>query len=785
MQIKSIKKIVQVGIFTDLDARSKRFEKLTILYGFNTHGKTTLCDILQSLSENNSKIIESRRTIPITRAPQIIEISYKNGDGEKSVYFRNRTWETSDLGEHIVVFGTDFIHKNVFTGLAIERKNKENFTDFILGEEGVSIANTLQKTNHEIRVLTHEFSNSVPPYVLGKSPKDISEFIDLEVDDDENTIKTNIEIKTAELVSEKEKLNSFDEIINKNEPKPILKTELRKILVLLRYTNRCLKFNYEQISDSALKKLREHISKNFIDSNNAENWIKTGLAIGNVDEKTNCPFCGQELKNALELLHCYKNYFNEQYIQFVNNIENALYKALNKLENVAFNHTREIVDNLLIIKEYTSLITDNKFTENLKLLEELNDTLTKEDKDIQQKYKNIVLTIREKTKNKKQAPHQRIDVVEYSNIKNLIVTYVTNYKHAELLINYFIAQIESFKKEYNTDTINQKISNIVGDLDILNKNKARLEQDFKCRKYKELQTSLKNLRENKEKLSKQLEQSQSVLIDKYFTKINCLFKELGSNDFTLQKQVDPRGNKKVYSISVKYKNQKITNDQLPYVFSESDRRALALAIFWTKLYIKNDKAKTIVVFDDPIASFDDNRITRTINLLKTSIEQLNQVIVSTHYPNFVTRFLEITKDKQIPYKIFHVKKTINNCEFCEVERQDFLLDNHEKRFLKIYDFINRKNDIDIRSELRPYLENHLKRLFCKQILDMGLDKNNLESLIDGLYLNQLITESQKEKLHEFRRTLNPDSHILTSNNIEDVRHFALGMISFLHGLSFQ
>ena len=70
MEIKSIKKIAQVGVFSNCQEASKRFEKLTILYGFNTHGKSTLCDIFYSLSINDPQVIESRRTIPKTNSTQ-------------------------------------------------------------------------------------------------------------------------------------------------------------------------------------------------------------------------------------------------------------------------------------------------------------------------------------------------------------------------------------------------------------------------------------------------------------------------------------------------------------------------------------------------------------------------------------------------------------------------------------------------------------------------------------------------------------------------------------------
>ena len=41
-------------------------------------------------------------------------------------------------------------------------------------------------------------------------------------------------------------------------------------------------------------------------------------------------------------------------------------------------------------------------------------------------------------------------------------------------------------------------------------------------------------------------------------------------------------------------------------------------------------------------------------------------------------------------------------------------------------------------------------------------------------------EEVKNKFHSFRENTNPDAHIFTSNNIEDVRSFAEEMFDYLY-----
>lgn len=81
----------------------------------------------------------------------------------------------------------------------------------------------------------------------------------------------------------------------------------------------------------------------------------------------------------------------------------------------------------------------------------------------------------------------------------------------------------------------------------------------------------------------QLEQSQTAYLDSYFQSINELFRQLGSRDFEIIKVLNNRGMKVIYDLRVKFKGVDIPADKINTVFSESDRRALALCIFLAKL----------------------------------------------------------------------------------------------------------------------------------------------------------------------------------------------------------
>jgi len=141
--IKRINIINNVGTFREFsNGGSIQFEKLTFIYGLNTTGKTTLTDILTSLKENEPSLITDRKSIPPFNSNQSVKISIRpnQSTNEHQCIFSNDTWTQLSGNNALHIFGSDFIHKNLFTGLSIERQNKENFTRFVLGQQGVQLA---------------------------------------------------------------------------------------------------------------------------------------------------------------------------------------------------------------------------------------------------------------------------------------------------------------------------------------------------------------------------------------------------------------------------------------------------------------------------------------------------------------------------------------------------------------------------------------------------------------------------------------------------------------------
>ena len=784
MKIKRVKEIINVGIYKKfINGGDKEFKKLTLIYGLNTYGKTTLIDIFQSLKDNKSSLINNRKTIPNVNEDQkiILSVSEENGKEEK-ISFQNSMWNKSNFSDKIEIFGENFIDINVFTHSIIERDNKENFTDFILGQLGVNKAKKIEEKKIRLRKNNSDLKNVVPLFVKGKPTKEIDDFINYSVEEfDFEDIKKQLIEKETELQEEEKRLSNPQKIIDMPQPNEL---EIKKIDILdnIKKINFVLGKDYSNIKDETLKKLNEHINTNFLDSNNAEQWIRKGLKYTKDD---NCPYCGQNLQNAKDLIDVYDKFFDKSYNEFINTISSALEDNIANVEKMHFDYTKDLQEELLKVKDYIPLIRDNNFKDKANDFEIIKNNLNENQLEIEKN--KITEDLKEKIDAKNKIPYKKVTIYNFEEFKKSINSYIAKLEEAKAIIKEIIKIIENFKNEYRSGAKSDKLNFLKTIINGFKYKKARFEQDNDCKNYRGLENEIGDLEKEISSLEKQLDKEQSEYLKKYFEKINKFFKDLGSEDFKLEKEGTRRGIKPVYSLRVKYKGQIISNEELKTVFSSSDRRALALSIFLAKVDLKerNKKKRTIVILDDPIASFDENRITNTINLLSGSLNNLDQMIITTHYPNFLRRFYEINKDNKSEVKLLEIKKNDKTSCIDNGEKDKFILTEYDFAFNEIYDFINKKNQNDIRTKLRTFFTNYLKETPKKQIRDSSIRFDNLGDFIKELFNKKIINEEVKKQLLEFKDSLNPDSHILTKNNIEDVRNFARKMMEFLYSIQFK
>jgi len=782
MKIKNIIEILNVGNFVSFKKKEdSNFEKLAFIFGLNTYGKTTLCDIFQSLSENDSSVILARRSIPNNNQSQSIKIRVDGNDSkEKTFCFENNSW--SDSLSNLDVFGSEFIHKNLFTGLTIDHENKKNFTRFILGDEGSILAKDLEKNKKKKSEQTKNLPNLLPQYIRGKSESEIKLFLNRDISNkDLKTLKEILNTKNQILQKDRNLLKQQTIILNKKEVDNFSVYEFSSHKDIENIQS-ILSKTHENIQSNSKELFLAHINKHFKHEHKAqsESWIQSGLKyIQNLDSGQ-CLFCGQDIVNAKSLIEVYNSYFNEEYKKFVSSITSGLDSDLNKLKQTSFKCSDDATKKATILKEYSELFVEqdkNKLSE----LEKIISTLKDQETNLLKTLEEIINKLQSLIDLKKKEPSKEVtDSYDYSSFKVLLQEYFEKQKDFKEYINWFQERVVELKKPYKENTKQVEIEKLEEEIRELEIDVNRLEQNDQCIKYLNSEKEIKALSKRIKELSDKIEQQQSQFLTDYFKKINELFKQFGSKDFELVKEGGNRGHSKVYSLVVKYKGEPILNDNLSKVFSESDKRALALSVFLSKIFLKdaNDKKSTIVVLDDPITSFDDSRIRNANEIMDKLSKEVSQIIILTHYEHYIKRCYD-SKFNGSLHKINKDSKT-SYLESCD--KDDFCLDDMSKNFYSISRFINRENNDLHAQSLRVYLENYLKFRFIKQIdkTQVQEDSFKLGAFIQSLKDKNIITEKEFDKLFYTKNCLNPDHHLYVKTNVEDIRSFASEMIDFLH-----
>jgi len=785
--IKRIKAIENVGTFSNFkDGGTIQFEPLTFIYGLNSYGKSTLTDVFRSLSTQDPTILHNRKTIPSKYSNrQNIKISYQNVLEEKNISFEQNNWQLNDFEYDLQIFDSRFIDDNVFTGLNITRDNKLKITDFILGEENVKIALEIENLKKEKRILTGDQTRLKERNNEAISEYNISivDFFRIKVDSDREDIETKIETLTNQKIKLLEKIKNADLIINKKEPLQT-KPEL-EFIKFFEQINLLLKKSFAEINEQAFSKLSNHIESNFQKRDNEEEkWIKKGLFdyLKTTELKTSdCPFCGQRIED-FELIELYKKCFDESFQEFEENIKKELKTTINQIIEYNNSLTLNFKDNIIIFKEYLPIIDKQDYRQGLDVLELISKKLEKTFRNLKSVLNESISELKTIIEKKNKKPYEALPEYDYLNLLE------SNNDFIEVQENYFskesdlIQKIRNFKLSLKNKEIKNRLEKTTAAVSKYKLQLLRLANDPVFQKLIEIKPQIKGYENDINMKTIELENSQKVFLQDYFGFISLFFRKFGSENFQIIKSISKTGYKPVISIHLKYKNEKISDKNISYVLSDSERRALALSIFWAKLITKTktEKENTIIVLDDPAISFDDNRMLKTAGEIFNICNDFRQIIILTHYEKFLRKILKINNNTY-RHKLLKINRNQNTSFLEEVKDEFIILTEHEKTFNKIATFISREHNEDISKILRPFLENEINLRFRKQIWDYKLENLQFKNIIDGLFENGVIKETTKDNIHsKFRIILNPEHHKLSEQNPEDIRNLAQDMMDFIY-----
>lgn len=777
--LKRIQELRNIGRFQNCRAGGVEFGRLTIIYGRNTYGKSTVGDIFASLSTGDTSLITGRSTIPADGEAQRIFLSfqYPNTAGESGIQFERGTWShTIPPALGVKTFDDGFLHKNLFAARAVTRATKENFSAYILGEQGVQQAKIIAEKKRERQQLTRD-QNTLVRDAFGNID-DIPAFVSLEPTGTKTEKEAALQDLRTEYAALTKQLTDVDEIQGRSEGEEL--NWSASFSQSMEIINGTLLLGLEGTHKAAKALVTEHIENHFRESHGAARWIREGL---NQTQTDACQFCGQLLSDdAKALMDVYRQAFDAEFDRHENMVKARLHDSLNALSRRTTDSIRAALgQNAAALAGFPELIENVSFSEARDHLRttgaEIESSLTQWD----ERYDPAVETVRAACELKKQAPQTPLPAIDMQAVIGLEVALGEKVDRYNEALRMCIARIREFKQSSNATAIQERLNAVTAAERQTALSLARINLNNQCTRHREITAQMARLDEEIPILETQLRDDQSDYLQRFFDSLNTWFRKFGSREFTLERAEVSRGHTPIYFLRVKYRGVDINERDLERVFSESDRRALALAVYWTQLQELPgpEKARQIVVLDDPLTSFDDGRVTAVHSELVAALDGVRQIIVLSHYAHEIRCFLEKYNNLE-GLRLLSLETRPDGAHLVSSEPAEFIRSEHEKARQDLTGFADGNlNECEF-GTLRVFFEQELNSRFAAQIANNNLGALLLNAKIDGLAANNVLSDVTMKKCHHWRAILNPPHHSWSSNDLEDRRNTTRDLLDFIY-----
>jgi wobble nucleotide-excising tRNase len=579
--------------------------KYTQILGANGYGKTTICSILRSLGTNDPGLIAGRARIGSKTQPQV-ELLLDGG----SAKFENGTWSASV--PELLVFDGAFIVENVHSGDAVDLAQRRNLYRVIIGKEGVALALEEERLAAESRAKASDVK-AVERAIQTHVPQGMSleVFLGLPVDPD---IDAQIATQTTALNAVREANQLKARAPLSEAPFPTLPPDF---IALLGKT-------IDGIAEDAQKRIADHINEHGMAAY-GERWVSEGadhMARGS------CPFCGQPLE-GIALIEAYRKVFGEVYRQ----TKTAVAEMQTTIERDFGDRVAGSLETLFESNrgaaefwgEYCKLPKLSAPSEAPKALPALRQAAV------------ILLS------KKSAAPQDSVELEA-----NYLAAH-ERFQVARTSVDAYNAAV----KIANAEIASKKAAVAVGDvrkeeaaLARLNAQKRRHDPNVAplCTEHQILTQDKNALDAKKTEVRARLEELTSTVIKPYEVRINELLDHFNAGFQIAETKPAYAGGvaSSTYQLVINRTGIELGDGNTPLdrpsfknTLSAGDRSTLALAFFIAHLERDPDRAKRIVVFDDPFTSQDSFRRRQTIHEIKKAGAACEQVIVLSHDASFL------------------------------------------------------------------------------------------------------------------------------------------------------
>jgi len=623
--ITKCKRLKNIGKFYDYSGQANVLDwhKNTFVFAPNAYGKSTLVNVLRALRDNNPKLIRARKTLGAVAAPEAVIVV----DGENHV-FNDTRWNKPC--PTIQIFDTSFIHENILAH-EIGHEHKKNIHRIIIGAAGIKLVEELASLKTKEKAESQKVTDLVRQFNRGGFTLSMDAFLAI-APAEETTVNGRIQkleqdIKSKETEAVVQKLVFPRQIVPPSYDLTTAKTLAEKKLAAAH--------------EVAEKKVLAHIDRNFKDKTQARRFIRQGMDQIQAD----CPLCGQDLKNATDLLKAYREFFDEAFRAYQQGVAGqiaslAKWNLDNDLTALASTHNA----NLATVRQWEPYLGSST-------LPDLAETVDK----CRASCAALKDAVRAELEKKQTDPNADADLSRFVAFADELATL----KAAVEQYNAEVIQRTDKAKKYLADLPKSDVAAIRAALAKEQEIKKRFAPEWKrwATDYPNAKKESDDLQVQKDAKQKELEDYGKTIFDTYQKRINELLVRLGT-DFVitgLTGKTDERANESYSDFGFLILQQTVPltarQDDAPCfknTLSEGDKSTLAFTFFMAAIEKMLDLDKQIIVFDDPLSSLDETRREATASLLLELSPKVDQLNVFTHKKDFVFMLCDkITDNKTL------------------------------------------------------------------------------------------------------------------------------------------
>ncbi len=607
------------------ELKEQLLSKFDVIFGENGSGKSSTCDILKSVSQNQDFQITP---------PTLAEIEMHDGTNNQTYKYENSAWSSHVDKNAILFFDVDFINANVHTNgerssnlqhgahtqkagkLIIDLDEKANELKIAIQAKKDELE-ALESTSADI--LKKQFSDKDKE--LFKSYKDADDLVKQQKisEAQEELKKLEMDLATLrKLNAEHAKINSLSAVGQVTFSNSLsAKDEFTELFA------RQIK---EKAQDQADEAIKTHFAKHkrFIES--AKSEIPENYA------HENCPLCMQPLANATKVIEYYRTAFDQTYETEKKNFLTDIETAKNGLQTIKTNIASLPAKVAAIFNALEKVRTDFA-VQGIYKLEEKTEHTGKFGAVSAREIDDLLAAL----ESLKKIEREQVEVVKlYDAVAAVVQEVEKSVKGVGDLITEKNKLINEFKGKYSdqskiTSEIQEKSEKNTGLSELVDFLKSDKISDIK--KKAEVENAQGEFQEALKKANDDLKSYLATTIPE--SVIAKMIEILGKFNlsFTLE-HITGNTQTKEYSFSFRIKDRRGNERDMKNGLSEGERQLISLAFFFAVNENLPNKNTKVLVFDDPITSLDAPNLKILAELIYQKIQEFSQVLVFTHHPLF-------------------------------------------------------------------------------------------------------------------------------------------------------